>query len=55
MVVNHSTQRELETIASKILGKQGFCADGTPRRLKSNSQMFFERRIIKTPMGNQMR
>jgi hypothetical protein len=49
------TQRELEIIASKLLGKQGFCADGRPRTSQNRGQLFFEQRIIKTPMGNQMR
>jgi hypothetical protein len=41
--------------ATRLLMRNKFAADGTPLAGKSKFQYFFEKRIIKTPMGNRMR
>jgi hypothetical protein len=41
--------------ANKLLARNGFAVDGTPKKTFSKGQRFFERRIIGTPMGNGMR
>ncbi len=41
--------------ATLLLLQNGFNADGTVRSQNQNLQYIFEKRIIKTPMGNRMR
>lgn len=45
-----STQLQRE--ADRLLKLYGFDRTGSPVRKKNRSQEFFEKRIIRTPMGN---
>lgn len=47
--------KKLELEANKWLAQYGFNKQGTPRSTKNPSQEFFEKRIIRTPMGNGMK
>jgi hypothetical protein len=49
------TQTELERMANELLNKKGYLYDGRPKKSLSKGQRFFEKRIIKTPMGNGSR
>ncbi len=46
---------DLYTEANKLLSKNGYLYDGRPKKSFSKGQTFFEKRIIKTPMGNGSR
>lgn len=48
-------QKDLVEQADILLAKSGFLSDGRPKKSLSKGQRFFERRIIKTPMGNGSR
>ena len=50
-----ANQQQLEAEANKLLMQKGFLHDGRPKKSLSKGQRFFERRIIKTPMGNGSR
>ena len=50
-----TTQKSLSQIADELLSKKGFAVDGTLKKSKSRGQIFFEKRILKTPMGNGSR
>ncbi len=46
---------DLYAEANKLLSKNGYLYDGRPKKSFSKGQTFFEKRIIKTPMGNGSR
>lgn len=48
-------QKELVKQANKLLSKKGYLYNGSPRQTLSTGQLNFEKRIIKTPMGNGSR
>jgi hypothetical protein len=48
-----SKAEELIKLANKLLKKNGFSSDGSRRVRKSKEQLFFEKLIIMTPMGNR--
>lgn len=45
-------RKKLELEANRWLAEHGFDKAGLPRSSKNKSQEFFEKRIIRTPMGN---
>ena len=49
------TQKEIEKKANELLSRNGFAYDGSQKIKVSKKQLFFEKRIIGTPMGNRMR
>lgn len=46
---------DLISMANMLLRQNGYNVTGAKARYSSKSQYFFERRIIKTPMGNRMK
>lgn len=48
-------RKDLAEQADVLLAKSGFLSDGRPKKSLSKGQRFFEKRIIKTPMGNGSR
>jgi hypothetical protein len=46
---------QLQVEADRLLTRNGYLPDGRPKKSLSKGQRFFEKRIIKTPMGNGSR
>ncbi|QQR50640.1 hypothetical protein IPF86_01845 [Candidatus Nomurabacteria bacterium] len=53
--ITEEKKRKLYATANKLLARNNFAFDGTPREKMKRGQRHFEKRIIMTPMGNGSR
>ena len=50
-----ASKMDLYAAANKLLSQNGFSWDGASKKQFSKGQKFFEKAIIRTPMGNGSR